>query len=111
MNKNIYIKDGRKYIPIGVALPNQDYLTDGIWIVKSKPNVKQKVRADYLADAYGLIKCGELSKIDLSALADTEEYAQVIADVLTNLPTKPLSYMEIGRMIMKRLIEARDEKE
>ena len=109
-DNNVYIKKGRKYIPIGIAMPNYNYLTDGLWLIRHKPHSSQATRADYLAQCYGLLKCGDLKKIDLTKLGDMEKYAEQSATLLSNLPSQPLSYLDIGRLIIQEIVKTSQQE-
>lgn len=100
---NVYKKVGRKYVPIGYRIED-NYLNDGIWIVHHKPGSTQITRGDYLADSYGLIKVGDIAKIDLPKLGAMEEYAEVVANTIGNLKGR-LTNIDIARRIVKELFE------
>lgn len=100
---NVYKKVGRKYVPIGYRIED-NYLNDGIWIVRHKPRSTQITRGDYLAQSYGLIKAGELAKIDLPILGGLEEYAEVVANTIGNLKGG-LTNIDIARRIVKDLFD------
>lgn len=100
---NVYKKVGRKYVPIGYRIED-NYLNDGIWIVRHKPGSTQITRGDYLAQSYGLIKAGEIAKIDLARLGAMEGYAEVVANTIGNLKGG-LTNIDIARRIVKELFE------
>ena len=100
---NVYKKVGRKYVPIGYRIED-NYLNDGIWIVRHKPGSTQITRGDYLAQSYGLIKAGEIAKIDLPILGGLEEYAEVVANTIGNMKGS-FSNIDIARRIVKDLFD------
>ena len=106
---NVYKKEGRKYVPIGYRV-RDDYLTDGVWIVRHRPGCKSTTRADYLADCYGLIKAGEIAKIDLPKLGTMEDYAEVVSKVIFRNDNISLTPMDLARRIVKELFEYEEKK-
>lgn len=100
---NVYKKVGRRYVPLGLKI-DDNYLNDGIWIVRHKQGSTQITRGDYLAQSYGLIKAGELSKIDLPILGALEEYAEVIAHTIGNMQGQ-MTNIDIARRIVKDLFD------
>lgn len=100
---NVYKKVGRKYVPIGYRLDDK-YLNDGVWIVRHRDGCKSIARGDYLANSYGLIKAGEISKIDFPKLGSMEEYAVVVANTIGSLKGQ-LTNIDIARRIVKDLFE------
>lgn len=102
-DRNVYKKVGRKYVPIGLKI-DDNWLNDGIWIVQHKPGSKQITRGDYLAQSYGLIKVGELAKIDLPVLGSLEEYAEVVAGTIGDMRGQ-MTNIDIARRIVKDLFD------
>lgn len=102
-DRNVYKKVGRKYVPIGLKI-DDNWLNDGIWIVRHKSGSTQITRGDYLADSYGLIKAGELAKIDFPTLGSLEEYSEVVANTIGKMQGQ-LSNIDIARRIVKDLFD------
>ena len=102
-NRNVYKKVGRKYVPIGLKIDDH-YLNDGIWIVRHKIGSTSITRGDYLAQSYGLIKVGELAKVDLPILGSLEEYAEVVANTIGNMQGQ-MTNIDIARRIVKDLFD------
>ena len=100
---NVYKKVGRKYVPIGLRVGDR-WFSDGIWIVRHKQGSTQITRGDYLAQSYGLIKAGELAKIDLPILGTLEEYAEVVAKTIGNMKGE-MTTINIARIIVKDLFD------
>ena len=109
MDNNVYKKVGRKYVPIGLVVADH-WLSDGIWIVRHKKGSKSHTRADYLADSYGLVKAGEIAKIDLPALGAMEDYAEVAAQVICRNGNQHMTPFELARRIVKELFEFNEKK-
>lgn len=105
---NIYKKVGRKYIPFGVKV-GEDYLTDGIWLVRHKRHSTEKTRVDYLVDCYNIIKVGNLVKLDLPRLCAMEEYADVVVKTLLANYSKPISNIDLARRVVKDLFDHFDK--
>ena len=106
-DRNVYKKVGRKYVPIGMKIDDH-WLNDGIWVVRHRDGRKAITRGDYLADSYGLIKAGELAKVDLPMLGGLEEYAEVVANTIGNMRGS-FSNIDIARRIVKDLFEYNEE--
>lgn len=102
-DRNVYKKEGRKYLPIGMKL-DDNWLNDGIWVVRHRNGSKSITRGDYLADSYGLVKAGELAKVDLTILGGLEEYAEVVAGTMANMKGQ-FTNIDIARRIVKDLFD------
>ena len=102
-DRNVYKKVGRKYVPIGMKL-DDNWLNDGIWVVRHRDGGKSITRGDYLADSYGLVKVGELAKVDLPILGGLEEYAEVVAGTMSNIKSQMTTF-DVARRIVKDLFE------
>lgn len=102
-DRNVYKEVGRKYVPIGMKL-DDNWLNDGIWVVRHRDGCKSITRGDYLADSYGLIKAGELAKVDLPMLGGLEEYAEAVASTIGKLEGQ-LANIAIARRIVKDLFD------
>lgn len=106
-DRNVYKKIGRKYVPIGMKL-DDNWLNDGIWVVRHRDGCKSITRGDYLADSYGLIKAGELAKVDLPMLGGLEAYAEVVASTIGKLEGQ-LANIDVARRIVKDLFDYCDK--
>lgn len=102
-DRNVYKKVGRKYVPIGMKIDDH-WLNDGIWVIRHREGCKSITRGDYLAHSYGLVKAGEIAKVDLSLLGGLEEYAEVVANTLGNMKGS-FCNIDIARRIVKDLFE------
>lgn len=103
-DENVYRKVGRRYEPIGM-LVSDHWLSDGVWIVRHKKYSKSTTRADYLTDCYGLIKAGDIAKLDLPKLGAMENYADVVAGTLQNEMGKNQTLMDVARKVVKDLFD------
>ena len=106
---NVYKKVGRKYVPIGYRIED-NYLPDGLWLVRHKPHSTQMTNAGYLAQIYGMCKVGENATADLTKLADMEEYADVVSKVIFENENKPITRQNLSRLIVKALFDFNEEK-
>lgn len=108
----VYRKRGRKYEKYGVVLPHEDYLQEGIWVVRIKPHSRSVTNGDYLAESYGeVVKAGEVRKVDLSLLGGLEEYADVVVGKFNDFYGKRMSNMDIARQIVKAIYDYNQQKE
>ena len=72
---NVYIKRGRKYIPIGLSCHN--YIPDGIWYVRHYDGSYGITNIDHYLS--GLYKVGELpDAIDIPKLCSMHTYCEYI---------------------------------
>ena len=107
----IYRKRGRKYEKFGVALPGNDYLTEGIWVVSIRPGVRSRTNGRYLAESYGMLyKAGDVKSVDLTAIAGLEKYAEMVCDEMQKMYGKNLSNIDIARRIVKRIFDFNNEE-
>ena len=107
----IYRKRGRKYEKFGVALPGNDYLTEGIWVVSIRPGVRSRTNGRYLAESYGMLyKAGDVKSVDLTAIAGLEKYAEMVCDEMSKMYGKNLSNIDIARRIVKRIFDFNNEE-
>ena len=107
----IYRKRGRKYEKFGVALPGNDYLTEGIWVVSIRPGVRSRTNGGYLAESYGMLyKVGDVKSVDLTAIAGLEKYAEMVCDEMSKMYGKNLSNIDIARRIVKRIFDFNNEE-
>ena len=107
---NVYKKVGRKYVPIGYRIED-NYLSDGLWIVRHKPHGTQMTNAGYLSQIYGMCKVGENATADLTKLADMEEYSDVVLKVMFENDNKAMTRQDLSRLIVKALFDFNEEKE
>lgn len=107
----IYRKRGRKYEKFGVAIPGNDYLTEGIWVVSIRPGVRSRTNGRYLAESYGMLyKAGDVKSVDLTAIAGLEKYAEMVCDEMSKMYGKNLSNIDIARRIVKRIFDFNNEE-
>ena len=107
----IYRKHGRKYEKFGVALPGNDYLTEGIWVVSIRPGVRSRTNGRYLSESYGMLyKAGDVKSVDLTAIAGLEKYAEMVCDEMSKMYGKNLSNIDIARRIVKRIFDFNNEE-
>lgn len=95
---NIYIKEGRKYKPVGVSFP-RDFLGDGIWMVRHRPGVSETTNLGYYGSQYGVHKIGEIPSIDFVTAAGVEARVDEIARIIGD-DSKPRSHADTAREIL-----------
>lgn len=72
---NVYIKRGRKYIPIGLSCHN--YIPDGIWYVRHFDNSYGHTNVDHYLS--GLYRVGDVPEpIDVPKLCSTHSYVEYV---------------------------------
>lgn len=69
MDNNVYKKVGRRYEPIGVMYRDNDYLTEGFWLVTKRKGCKSIENVDYYSDKFGLTHVG-IPELDLDKYAE-----------------------------------------
>lgn len=95
---NIYIKEGRKYKPVGVSFP-RDFLGDGIWMVRHRPGITETTNLGYYGSQYGVHKIGEIPSIDFVTAAGVEARVDEIAKIIRD-DSKPRSHVDTAREIL-----------
>lgn len=74
-DNNVYIKRGRKYIPIGLRCNN--YIPDGIWYVRHFDNSYGHTNVDHYLS--GLYRVGDLPEfVDIPKLCSTHSYVEYV---------------------------------
>lgn len=72
---NVYIKRGRKYIPIGLSCHN--YIPDGIWYVRHFDSSYGQTNVDHYLQ--GLYKVGDIPNyIDIPQLCSIHSYVEYV---------------------------------
>lgn len=99
-DRNMYIKKGRKYVPVGLWM-EKDWLPDGIWMVLHKPGMVQKTNLLAYAKEYGIHKVGEIPTIDFTRMAGIEREVDAIAAIIANNTDKV--YSDVARKILDYL--------
>lgn len=108
---NVYIKHGKKYIPIGF-IGGLEVARDGIYMIKHEPNARSMVNLGWAAEAYGLMKIGEIPFWDIARAASLEMYAEELGRILVSDETKYMSVAEASRYMIGKLFKlAENEKE
>ena len=66
---NVYVKEGRKYRPIGYWFEGRnDWLTEGVWVVSKHRNSTGITNGEYLKETYGIDKMSDLKKPSFAEL-------------------------------------------
>lgn len=103
---NVYIKEGRKYKPVGVSFP-REFLEDGIWMVRHRPGVTETINLGYYGSQYGVHKIGEIPSIDFVTTAGVEARVDEIARIIGD-DSKPRSHADIAREILWHLATTKE---
>lgn len=106
MDRNIYKKVGRRYVPIGMLEPER-YLTDGIWLVRHKPSGTSRTNLAWISSLYGFVKVGDIPPSDFTAVAKMERYADAVARVLdeNGIPPVGICLQDLARRIVSAMYE------
>lgn len=103
---NIYIKEGRKYKPVGVSFP-REFLGDGIWMVRHRPGVSETTNLGYYGSQYGVHRIGEIPSIDFVTAAGVETRVDEIARIIGD-DSKPRSHVDMAREILWHLATTKE---
>ena len=106
---NIYIKEGRKYRPVGMYFDSRyDYLTEGVWVVLKNSFSVETIKGSYLKELFGIDKMSDLTKTSFAELGDMHKKANEITMRLQKEETcKNIS--EIVHTVLKLLKEIQEE--
>lgn len=111
MDKNVYTKIGRKYVPFG-ARYDENYLSDGLWYVRHHDNRHSHTNAAYITQLTGLVKVGECpSQIDLSKALQQHDLAESILNdkSFNELISKPYTLNDLVHKVVN-IIAEKNEK-
>lgn len=106
---DVYVKKGRKYVPIGMTSGDRGYLPEGIYAVMRRPGVTMTVNLRGVSDIYGLYKVSDVPHVDLSMVAGLERHVDMLAKGLMELDGEPLSYADKARRLMALMVEISKE--
>lgn len=77
-DNNIYIKDGKRYTPIGITF-NQDWLHDGIWYVRHYDHSRRITNFKHISNLCGIKKISECpEKINVKKIIQQYDLAEDI---------------------------------
>lgn len=110
-DKTIYVKEGRKYRPIGICEPI-NWLPDGIWLANSKRSCKSRTNMEWLSRIYGFTRIGDIPMADYTKVAKMELYADAVGEVLTkhNIPPHGICIQDLAREIIAAMYEVNEQK-
>lgn len=106
VDRNVYKKVGNKYEPIGIRF-GDNYLNDGLWLVKSKESSREIASIEHYACRWGLFRLGDIPRLDLNLIGTAKEIHDTIDKYLyqkygftvDNIPHKDLAD-ELTEIIM-----------
>lgn len=105
---NIYIKQGRRYKPVGMYI-HDTLLYEGVWAVLKHKYSKEIISGEYLKDLFTLNKMSNIEKVSFAELADMHRTAnEIVAKMPDELRCKNL--LEIVHTTLRLLKEIQDEK-
>lgn len=104
-DNNIYIKERGRYRPIGYHFSAQnDWLTEGVWVVLKKPHSMETINGNYLKSLYGIDKMSDLKDFTFAELGDIHKTAE---DMMLRFPkdwnSHPRSLIELVCMTLSCL--------
>ena len=75
MDKNIYIKEGGRYVPIGTYLSlRHDWFTEGVWVVCKN----EQIKGSYLKSQFKIEKASDLQEVSYAELGGIHKLAREI---------------------------------
>lgn len=105
---NIYIKQGRRYKPVGMYIHDTN-LSEGVWAVLKHKYSKEIVSGEYLKDLFTLNKMSNIEKVSFAELADMHRTAnEIVAKMPDEYRCKNL--LEIVHTTLRLLKEIQEEK-
>lgn len=106
---NIYIKQGRRYKPVGMYFSDTYNLSEGVWAVLKYKYSKETISGEYLKDLFTLNKMSNIEKVSFAELADMHRTAsEILAKMPDELRCKNL--FEIVHTTLRLLKEIQEEK-
>jgi hypothetical protein len=79
VSDTLFIRVGNKYIPHSVNCSN---LSEGVWVITSRPGVRSIASGSYLNDVFEIRKCCNIEPLTLKELGSLESlYQEVCADI------------------------------
>lgn len=106
---NIYIKQGRRYKPVGMYIHDTYNLSEGVWAVLKHKYSKEIVSGKYLKDLFTLNKMSIIEKVSFAELADMHRTAN---EIVAKMPDECRcgNLMEIVHTTLRLLKEIQEEK-
>lgn len=106
---NIYIKQGRRYKPVGMFIDDAYNLSEGVWAVLKHKYSKEIISGEYLKDLFTLNKMPNIEKVSFAELADMHG---TVNEILAKMPDelRCRNLFEIVHTTLRLLKEIQDEK-
>ena len=106
---NIYIKQGRRYKPVGMFIDDAYTLSEGVWAVLKHKYSKEIVNGEYLKDLFTLNRMSNIEKVSFAELADMHRTAnEIVAKIPEECRCRNL--IEIVHTTLRLLKEIQEEK-
>ena len=69
--KTMYRRINGKYVPVSMFA--SDHLTDGVWVVTSRPSVRSLTNGTYLRESFKLDKVADLQRFPMTKIAGMKQ--------------------------------------
>lgn len=84
IDDTLYIKRGKKYIPYYLKC-RESTLSEGVWVVTSRPGVRSITNGSYLNDIFTLNKCCDIEPLTLKETGSLHKLCEEILERLSNI--------------------------
>ena len=71
IDNTMYRRINGKYVP--VSMFTSDHLTDGVWVVTSRPSVRSLTNETYLRESFKLDKVADLQRFPMTKIASMKQ--------------------------------------
>ena len=71
IDKTMYRRINGKYVPVSMFA--SDHLTDGVWVVTSRPSVRSLTNGTYLRESFKLDKVADLERFPMTKIASMKQ--------------------------------------
>lgn len=111
-DRNIYVKDGRRYRAIGYWWDNNhDWLSEGVWVVRKRKGVNGITNGDYLKSMFRVDKMSSLAEMSFAELGGLELLTdEVVSRFPSNWYNEPHSTYETIACIVGIIKEIENER-
>ena len=101
--RNVYVKNGRKYIPFGVSVDEQ-YIPDGIYYIRHLDHGRATTAVSHMT---GLFKLGDTKHIDIPEVCGLQDVCDKIENSKEwrDLISQPVSLDEVVHFVVKKVYD------
>ena len=71
IDNTMYRRINGKYVPVSMFA--SDHLTDGVWVVTSRPSVRSLTNGTYLRESFKLDKVADLERFPMTKIASMKQ--------------------------------------